>query len=514
MMATREVYRSHGLRKICNALAVVSAAALALMVSTAVEAATITVDSLADTGAPGICVLRDAITAANTMTATNGCVAGTGNDRIQFRVTGTIALASTLPQITDSHLTIHGPPSPGITIDGGSNVQTMVIALGAKLNFNHLTIANGHNRTVFGFGGGIENEGTLTVVNSTFSGNNASEGFGGGIGNNGGTLKVANSAFSGNNASYGGGIDNNFGTVTVTNSIFSGNITDHFYGGGIENDSGTLTVTKSIFSHNRSIFFAGGIGNFGGGTLTVTNSSFFGNSGGGGGIGNNGTGTIANSTFSRNNGECAGGGIEHFGGTLTVTNSTFVANSSGSFGHDCDGGGGIFNISRFATLIVINSTFSGNSTIRGPITINNAFGTVTVTNSTIRGAITNNPSAGHGTLTLKSTILAGGGHKCAGMITDGGYNISNDSSCGFSATGSRNNSDPQLDPAGLSHNGGKTRTIALLSGSPAIDAIPVADCTDQASPPNPIQFDQRGFPRPDNGENACDIGAYEFQDTP
>jgi hypothetical protein len=38
--------------------------------------------------------LRDAITAANTMTATSGCAAGTGNDTIQFRVTGTIPLAS------------------------------------------------------------------------------------------------------------------------------------------------------------------------------------------------------------------------------------------------------------------------------------------------------------------------------------------------------------------------------------------------------------------------------------
>jgi hypothetical protein len=41
----------------------------------------------------------------------------------------------------------------------------------------------------------------------------------------------------------------------------------------------------------------------------------------------------------------------------------------------------------------------------------------------------------------------------------------------------------------------------------------LADCTDQASPPNPIIADQRGFPRPDNGEADCDIGAYEFQDT-
>ena len=49
-------------------------------------------------------------------------------------------------------------------------------------------------------------------------------------------------------------------------------------------------------------------------------------------------------------------------------------------------------------------------------------------------------------------------------------------------------------------NGGPTQTVALQSGSRAIDAVPIVDCTDQASPPNPIITDQRSFPRPDAGE--------------
>jgi hypothetical protein len=116
---------------------------------------------------------------------------------------------------------------------------------------------------------------------------------------------------------------------------------------------------------------------------------------------------------------------------------------------------------------------------------------------------------------FKSTILAtsGSGGNCSGTITDAGYNISDDLSCGFSATGSHDSTDPKLDPAGLSNNGGPTETIALLDGSPAIDAIPLADCTDQASLPNPIITDQRLFPRPDAGEANCDIGAYESQDS-
>jgi hypothetical protein len=75
------------------------------------------------------------------------------------------------------------------------------------------------------------------------------------------------------------------------------------------------------------------------------------------------------------------------------------------------------------------------------------------------------------------------------------------------------NVDPVLDPNGLKFNGGPTQTVSLQSGSPAIYAVPLAHCTDLASPPNPLIIDQRGFPRPDSGEANCDIGAYEVQDT-
>ena len=65
-------------------LCALTAGLLGVLVCGAALATTITVNSLADPGAPGICTLRDAITAANTMTATNGCAAGSGNDTINF----------------------------------------------------------------------------------------------------------------------------------------------------------------------------------------------------------------------------------------------------------------------------------------------------------------------------------------------------------------------------------------------------------------------------------------------
>jgi hypothetical protein len=375
--------------------------------STVARAATIVVNSVADPGAPGICGLRDAITAANTKTAANGCAAGTGNDTINFSVVGTLTLTSTLPQMTDTHLTINGPASPGITISGGDKVPVMAVAIGATVGLSNLTIANGLgllNSESQNLGGAIENDGTLTVTNSTFSRNFA----GGPTGE----------------SVTGGGAIGNFGTLTVTNSTFSNNSTDLF-GGGIYN-VGTLTVTNSTFSGNFAVS-GGGIYN-----LRPTCQ------------------------------ECG-----PFSGELTVTNSTFFGNGAD------DGGAAVYN-------------FSGSSSFKSTI---------------LAGSIND-------TVPMEPPM------NCFGTITDLGYNISDDNTCGFRKTGSANNGDnvnPLLSPAGLSNNDGPTQTIALLPRSPAIDAIPVEACTDQASPPKPVTTDQRGFPRPDAGEEFCDIGAYEFQ---
>jgi hypothetical protein len=457
------------------------------------RAATITVDSLADTGAVGICALRDAIAAANTKAATNGCVAGTGTDTINFSVKGNIALASALPQITDALLTINGPASPGITIDGGGVVQIMFIAPGATVNIDHVTIAHGNSPFNATHDGTIYNAGTLTVTNSTFS-ENGGIGSGGAIFNDG-RLSVTNSTFSANAGSFGGAIASNIGTaLSVINSTFSSN---HSVYGTIGN-FGTLTVTNSTFSSNSSSY-GGGIYTYG--TATVTDSTFTGNiaaAGGneGGGVFNAGTLSVTDSTFSANIAGSEGGGIFNFQrGSVTVTNSTFSANNA----EGVEGGGG----------------GSDNSSAGGG-------GTLTFTNSTFSGDHASPNQGGgirseSGTVTsIKSTVVAASsGGNCSGTIIDSGYNISPGHRCGFSKTGSANNGDgvnPLLSPGGLANNGGPTKTIALLDRSPAIDAIPIEDCTDQASPPNPIITDQRLFPRPDEGEVNCDIGAYEVQD--
>jgi CSLREA domain-containing protein len=207
---------------------------------------------------------------------------------------------------------------------------------------------------------------------------------------------------------------------------------------------------------------------------------------------------IANLTIANGSGD-QGGGIINNIGTLTVTNSTFSGNSAPT-------GGGIDNA---GTLTVTNSTFSGNRGIAGCIYNS---GTLTVTNSTFSGN-----SAGReggsiyniGSATLKGTILAAttGGGNCNGTIDDSGYNISDDGTCGFTKTGTASNGE-NLNPGGLANNGGPTMTIALVTGSPAIAAIPAASCTDASG--NPLTTDQRGDVRPSQAHpNFCDIGAYE-----
>ncbi len=116
------------------------------------------------------------------------------------------------------------------------------------------------------------------------------------------------------------------------------------------------------------------------------------------------------------------------------------------------------------------------------------------------------------TTTLRVTILADSTpENCfvvSGSLASTGFNLSDDDTCAafFTATGDRNNTDPELGP--LANNGGPTRTHALLPGSPAIDAI------DGSCPPP--SSDQRGVARPQDGDGSssrrCDIGAFEVEE--
>ena len=322
------------------------------------------------------------------------------------------------------------------------------------------------------------NTGTLAITNSTISGNSATI-FGGGIGNLGGSVTITNSTVSGNTATkqQAGGLLNGTGPVTITGSTISGNSAPN--AGGIEN-GGTMTITDSTLSQNTASPNGGGaIQNDG--TLTVTGSTLANNSAAGGaGIYNFGAATISGSTFTGNTSTSSGGAITNtnISKSLSITNSTFFANSA------TGSGGAIVDV---GSATITSGTFAGNSSPDG-------------------GALYFSSLNG-GTLTLGDTILASssGSDNCSfsGTFTDAGYNLDDGTSCGFTnANHDLSSTNPTL--GALASNGGPTQTMALLPGSPAIDA---GGTSANGCPAT----DQRNITRPQGA--ACDIGAYEFVPT-
>ncbi len=423
------------------------------------------VSKLADTNdglCDADCSLREALTATvpgDTITF-NSVLSG-----------GTIHLASTL--ILSRNVTIDGSElTTPITISGDTNgdtvgdVQVFNVNEEASATLHGLTISKGKASE----GGGIHNLGTLVISDCILSGNSTND-LGGAIYNDG-ELTITDSAFTGNSATYdGGGIYNeyNYGHLTIDGSTFSNN-SSQYDGGAIENE-GQLTVTKSTFSDNTSSSDGGGILNDN--VMTVASSAFSNNSARyGGGIENNYHLTITSSTFLGNSSTSEGGGIANYD-QLTIANSTFSANVSNSFG------GGIGNYDQ---LTIINSTLSGNSS------------------DSHGGGIYNDSYA---TLNFANTIMAnsnsGGDCFSDGVITTNTKNLIEDGSCSASLSG-----DPHLDV--LSDNGGVTMTMALLTGSPAIDTGDDTTCAATLV----SNLDQRGISRPLGVH--CDIGAYEFSD--
>jgi len=393
-------------------------------------------------------------------------------------------------------VSIIGEGADNTVINGNGTIindRAMSISAGISVVLVGITVRNGRTDQVLGggsssVGGGIYSVGTLTVTNSTISGNHAG-GSGGAIANYGGTLTVTNSTISGNTArGYGGGIHSSGGTLTATNSTISGNTADADGGGinsGVNNGGGTLTVTNSTVSGNTSAGGnGGGIANSGG-TLTVTNSTISGNTAASlnaGGIYSDGTVTVTNSTISGNNAAMSGGGI-YSGGSFASTvvfNATIANNQADAHFHGSGQGGGVFNDR----------------------------GTITFQNSLIAGNAETIPCGG--IACLPGTYVAVTG-ECAGTLTSNGNNMLlnyDTSHCTINGAITLNN--PQLGP--LADNGGPTQTHALLSGSPAIDAGSAGGCRDGVGAL--LTTDQRGFARTVDGNSdgtaICDIGAYEF----
>jgi hypothetical protein len=239
---------------------------------------TYTVGTTADHPAGSPASFAECTSATNTTCALRDALgyAISGTDTITFKsgVSGAITLTNGALTLTTS-VTITGPGAATLAVDGNNTVRVFVINSGVHATISGLTVQHGNAGAASG--GGIVNDGSLTLTAVTVTHNTAPDAAG--IRNNaGGTLTLTGSAVTANTATGdAGGISNAGGTVAATNSTISGNTAGS--GSGGINSSGTLTLTNSTVSANT----ASGVGgvNIAGGAATLTNTIVAGNTKGG-----------------------------------------------------------------------------------------------------------------------------------------------------------------------------------------------------------------------------------------
>ena len=268
-----------------------------------------------------------------------------------------------------SNLTISGVPTGTVTINA-AQIDRIFDVYTATVTLGNLTMQNGKTSAN---GGTIYNRGTLNMTHDYLVGS-VTDTNGGGIFNaTTGTVTVNNSTFESLRASNGGAIWN-AGTMHVIDSLFSDNQAQSS-GGAITNDQ-TLTMTRSLL--RRNLAFAGGAIQQGDGTLAIQTSTIDSNTavyGGAIAIDGGAVAIIENSTLN-NNTASQGGGIFNLG-MLTLLNSTLSTNSASNTFTD-QVGGGIFNggnaTANSATMV--NNVASNGSAVRST-------GTITFTNSIV-----------------------------------------------------------------------------------------------------------------------------------
>lgn len=280
--------------------------------------------------------LQDALTYATAHPGTSvtfKCANGKGSHDIK--------IVNTL-NITTS-MSIDGTNRNGggnVSLDGYFATQVMSVHLPTSadtLTLKNITIWYGDATN----GAGLDNtgSGTVEIVNSTFTGNYASQGGGGLDNSGGGTVTISQSIFSSNSAGLeGGALRTVGGTLSITDSTISDNQA-LFSGGGLYSETGTVTITGSTFSGNNAAL-GGGLENASG-TVTLTNSTVTDNLAHyGGGLYNTviksaSTATIMSSTVADNTANDDGGGLDNDAGTVVIGGS-IVAENQARNGEDCN----------------------------------------------------------------------------------------------------------------------------------------------------------------------------------
>ncbi len=501
----------------------------------------------------GRCTLRAAIQEANAQAGLDTILiepgtylltqAGTGED---YADTGDL-------DITDD--VIIQATRGGVYIDGNEIDRVFhIAATDVTVQMKGIVIRNGQAPDTISDGGGIYNQGALTLQNVSVLRNRAGQGGSGGGIYTVGPLVLNHSHInlnvSGDGADgslptpggYGGGVYAWGYPVTISHTIIHENSTGDGGsgasgasgqrggdGGGLYlGDNTTLSITDSVIRNNSTGDGGSGDNNggasgndgglhFRGGTLTMTRVAVYGNSTGDGGAGVNNDGSA---------GGCGGVGIWYARGVTRIEYSAIYGNVTGNGRYGGLGGGLCYLEPVNDHLTVHNSTISGNTASSGTTSGGNGGGFYAIVNAGTavylhNSTVSNNEAAGNGggiyydffgtgPLNVRNSILAnnsaaGSGQDCRGNLVSQGYNlIENTADCTITGDTSGNISgqDPML--GSLQDNGGATLTHALLPGSAAIDSGHPTEC-----PPT----DQRGATRPHayTGVNRCDRGAFEIQ---
>ncbi len=295
-------------------------------------------------------------------------------------------------------------------------------------------------------------------------------------------------------------------------------------GGGIRvHVDGNLKILNSKVTKN---FGSDGSGIYSDAPLTMKNSTVLlnlCNSGLGGGAFFGYGASIYNSTFNKN---CADQGGGFYVTDKADVGLTWYMEASTVDSNRARLGGGIYSAtdgSAFNSTIVSNAANIGSGGAGEGGGINHDSPHLSLLNVTLAQNVAGVGGTGGGlyssggaNITIKNTILDlnkanGVNDECQGSVTQNGYNIVYAPlNCNLSVD---NTSDTGihagLEP--LAYNGGPTRTRALTANSAATDFT--KSCTFGNG--NPITIDQRGEPRPADGDGdgktRCDIGAFELQ---
>ncbi len=359
-------------------------------------------------------------------------------------------------------------PAAGVTVNADGLSRVFEVDAGVAAAISGLTISGG---SASEWGGGLAIYGTATLSDCTISGNTGGSNWGG-----------------------GGLVNDGSGAVTLTDCTLTNNYGGATgSGGAIENEvAGTVTLTECTVSGNTG-YRGGAISNYSmTGTVELLDCTVSGNTAtytGGGGIENRGTLTLTDCTVADNRAAKGGGGVyneeqpsEKVGGSATLTNCTVSGNSATG-----GSGGGVQNL--VGTISLTNCTISDNvaSASGGGVAVT-ATNTLTIGNSIVAGntATTSDPDV-------------------IGAFTSQGHNLigKTDGSTGWVGSDLTGTIASPLNAlmAPLANYGGPTETMALLPGSPAIDA------GNNALIPSGVTTDQRGLPRIVGG--TVDIGAFE-----